>query len=169
MAKSQAQARPDQQTIERLVTEHYAAVYRFCARRAGEDAASDLAQETFLIMQKSYAKFQGKSKPSTWIIGIAQNVVRNHHRKTKIADVPLTDWLDPATPAHDKEICDRQALMQALGKLSPDHREAVLLHEIEGHTYAEIAEILSVPEGTVKSRLHYAFLQLRTQLAGGLQ
>jgi RNA polymerase sigma-70 factor (ECF subfamily) len=63
-------------------------------------------------------------------------------------------------------IVDRQALKDALSTLSEDHREVVLLHEVEGLTYQEAAEVLGVPEGTVKSRLHHAFLNLRRALLG---
>ena len=64
------------------------------------------------------------------------------------------------------QIVDREALRQALGKLSPEHREVVLLHEVEGLTYEDAAKVLDVPVGTVKSRLHHAFLNLRRMLSG---
>ena len=59
---------------------------------------------------------------------------------------------------------NKHALEQAMQKLSPEHREAVVLHELDGLTYEEAAQILGVPVGTVKSRLHHAFANLRKNL-----
>ena len=151
------------------MSEHYARVYRFCARRVGDEAAADIAQETFVTMQQNYGNFQGKSKLSTWLLGIAHNLCRAHSRKRKTDAMPLEYWLDPGAPAHDSEVCNRETLRVALGKLSEEHREVVLLHEIEGLTYAEIGEVAGIPEGTVKSRLHHAFANLRRELSGGVQ
>lgn len=153
--------RPD---LDKIVSENYARVYRFCARRVGESDAPDLTQETFVTMQKSIHKFQSKSELSTWLLGIALNHCRAHARKHKRDPLPLENWLDPSQPGPEAEVCHRQTLAAALQTLSEEHREVVLLHEIEGLTYAEIAEIANVPEGTVKSRLHHAFLNLRKQL-----
>ncbi len=156
--------RPDRHEFDQIVSEHYARVFRFCARRVGDDAAEDIAQETFVTLHQNFHKFNGDSKLSTWIIGIAHNLCRAQSRKRKLDPVPLEHWLDPGKPGPETEICHRETLADALKTLSEEHREVVLLHEIEGLTYAEIAEIAGVPEGTVKSRLHHAFLNLRKQL-----
>jgi RNA polymerase sigma-70 factor (ECF subfamily) len=68
-------------------------------------------------------------------------------------------------PTPEGQIVDREALRIALARLSPEHREVVLLHEVDGFTYDEIAEIAGIPVGTVKSRLYHAFLNLRQTLA----
>jgi RNA polymerase sigma-70 factor, ECF subfamily len=149
-----------------IVREHYPAVYRFCARRIGPDLAEDAAQETFLTAQKSLKRFDGRSSFSTWLFGIAHNHCRALSRKRK-AETPLEDiWLGEtmATSGQESQVIDREALRVALAKLSPEHREVVLLHEIEGLSYGEAAEVLGVPAGTVKSRLHHAFLNLRRAL-----
>ena len=151
--------------MARIAREHYDAVYRFCARRVGTDRAADVAQETFLTAQKVLHKFRGDSSITTWLFGIALNECRRAYRKVR-PEVSLLD-LDGAgsqpTSLQD-EVVDRHALNQALSRLSPDHREVVILHEVEGMTYEEAAVVLGVPVGTVKSRLHHAFLQLRRQL-----
>lgn len=163
-----AKPKADPTKVEQIVSEHYARVYRFCARRVGEQDAPDLAQETFVTMQQNLPDFQGKSKMSTWLLGIAHNHCRNHSRKRKDGLFPteyaVEHAFDLAAPPHDNEVCDRQTLAQALESLSDEHREVVVLHELEGLTYAEIAEITQVPEGTVKSRLHHAFANLRKQI-----
>lgn len=155
-------AERDMATIAR---NHYDAVFRFCARRVGFERAADASQDTFLTAQKVLHKFRGESNLTTWLFGIAHNECRRISRKTRCEPVLLE--IDPETPSHiggESAIVDRHALQQALLKLSTEHREVVVLHEIDGLTYEETAEILSVPVGTVKSRLHHAFLQLRRSL-----
>jgi RNA polymerase sigma-70 factor (ECF subfamily) len=148
-----------------IARQHYEAVFRFCARRVGVDRAADVSQDTFLTAQKVFHKFRGESNLRTWLFGIANNECRRASRKLRFE--PLLLDIDPEGPAlegTEGSIVDRYALQQALAKLSPEHREIVILHEIDGLTYEEAAAVLSVPVGTVKSRLHHAFLQLRRSL-----
>ena len=152
----------DMATIARR---HYDAVFRFCARRVGYDRAADASQETFLTAQRVLHKFRGESNLSTWLFGIAHNECRRSSRRQQLE--PMLLEIDPERPAEQRSeetIVNRHALHQALSKLSPEHREVVILHEIEGLTYEEAATILSVPVGTVKSRLHHAFQQLRRSI-----
>ena len=156
--------------IAAIAREHYDAVFRFCARRVGADRAADAAQETFLTAQKALRKFRGESSVSTWLFGIAHNECRRQMRKDRNLPMALEmDFAQPASEDSESAIVDRQALYQAMRKLSPEHREVVVLHELDGLTYEEAAAILGVPVGTVKSRLHHAFLNLRRSLfpAGG--
>jgi len=152
--------------MSRIAREHYDAVYSFCARRVGTERASDVAQETFLTAQRVLHKFRGDSSVTTWLFGIALNECRRSYRKIK-PEVALLEADGHASggASLQDEVVDRQALEQALSRLSGDHREVVMLHEIEGMTYEQAAEILGVPVGTVKSRLHHAFIQLRRHLA----
>ena len=148
-----------------IARQHYDAVYRFCARRVGIDRAADASQETFLTAQRVLHKFRGESNLTTWLFGIAHNECRRLSRRQRCEPVLLE--IDPECPSNQRNedaIVDRQALAQVMAKLSPEHREIVILHEIEGLTYEEAAEILSVPVGTVKSRLHHAFLHMRRSL-----
>jgi RNA polymerase sigma-70 factor (ECF subfamily) len=160
--------RPTAAELESIVRHHYDDVWRFCARRLGPDLASDAAQETFVTAQKRLKDFEGRSELRTWLFGIALNHCRNLARKRK-PEVPV-DWLtESAEPMHDgvdRSVVDREALRCALSNLSAEHREVVLLHEIDGLTYQEAADLLGIPVGTVKSRLHHAFLNLRAALRG---
>jgi RNA polymerase sigma-70 factor (ECF subfamily) len=171
-ALTQAAARGDAQAMEAVVRMHYASVYRFCVRRVGADAAQDVAQETFLTAHKQLRHFDGRSSLPTWLLGIAHNHCRNLARKRKPELTFEDEWtrieeMDTRSKADsEKTLIDREALRCALKALSPEHREVVVLHEVEGHTYEEAALILGVPVGTVKSRLFHAFLRLRTALAG---
>ena len=146
-----------------LVREHYSRVYRFCARRIGDDLAQDAAQETFVTMQRGLKRYEERSSFETWLLGIAHNHCRNLARKRRLDPVSLDAWVECGRN-EQPTIFDKEALRNALSKLTEEHREVVRLHEIEGLRYAEIAEILGVPEGTVKSRLHHAFINLRRLL-----
>ena len=148
-----------------IAREHYDAVFRFCARRVGPDRAADVSQDTFLTAQKALHKFRGESNLTTWLFGIAHNECRRVYGRQRCE--PLLLEIDPEIPSHpggEGAIVDRHALQHALSKLSVEHREVVILHELEGLTYEEASEVLSIPVGTVKSRLHHAFLQLRRSL-----
>lgn len=145
--------------VERLALDYYDVVFRFCARRVGHDRAADAAQEAFVTAWRVRQQFRGESSVTTWLLGIAHNECRRLSRKYRL-DVPLVEWL-ASGDSHECELVDREALRAAMADLSLEHREVVLMHEIDGLTYDEIAVILEIPCGTVKSRLHHAFLNLR--------
>lgn len=151
--------------IAELASRYYDDVWRFCARQVGPELGSDAAQETFITAMRRLDSFKAESTVKTWLFGIALNQCRNLRRKTG-REEPV-DWIEP-TPslrADNPELAiDREALRVALLKLSEEHREAVLLHELEGLTYQEIAEVVGVPVGTVKSRISNAFDRLRRDL-----
>lgn len=155
------------QDIGQIVREHYDCVYRFCARRIGIDFAADAAQETFLTAQKVIDRFAGRSDLKTWLLGIAHNECRRQARKRKLSPEPLPLCEPSCDDPELGALVDREALRSAFAKLSPEHRHVVFLKEVEGMSYEEAAKILGVPEGTVKSRLHHAFLQLRRSLGDG--
>jgi RNA polymerase sigma-70 factor, ECF subfamily len=152
------------EALRKLVCEHYAQVFRFCARRIGQQAAADITQEVFLTMQQTIKRFESRSSFSTWLLGIANNHCRNHARKAKAEWLPLETWFSPSV-SFESQIINTEFINTALAKLSEEHREVIVLHELDGLTYPEIATLLKIPEGTVKSRLHHAFQQLRTTYA----
>ncbi|MCH8275519.1 MAG: RNA polymerase sigma factor [Armatimonadetes bacterium] len=157
---SERAARGDREAMADIVRRHYSDVYRFCSRQVGAQAAEDTAQETFVTATRRIRRFRCESTMKTWLFGIALNVMRNQRRKTQT--LPLADWEYAARTGNPSDaLIEAQALRQALAKLSGEHREVVLLHEMEGFTYEECAEALGVPEGTVKSRLYHAFRKLR--------
>lgn len=152
----------DPEALRRLITEFYPRVYRFCANRVGPDLAEDVAQDTFLTMHKNLRKFRGDSSFTTWIFGIAHNHCRNEMRRKVLA--PLDEAPDLAEANPEEGVINRDLLRRTLQGLKPEHREVVILHELDEFTYAEISGILSIPIGTVKSRLHFAFIELRNRL-----
>ncbi len=149
--------------ITEIARGHYDLVFRFCARRIGADSAADAAQETFLTAQRVIGKYRGDAPLKTWLLGIAHNECRRVVRKHKL-DPPTLELRDDPSTNPESSWVDRQALTDAMAKLSQEHRDAVILIELDGLTYEEAAVVLGVPPGTVKSRLHYAFVILRRAL-----
>ena len=129
----------------------------------GKHLAEEVAQETMIAVWKGASKFAGRSKVSTWIFGIARNqaysLVRKEIRTERVPDVSLVQP-DPAPGIHRQE-----KVARALERLSDDHREVVFLTFYEGLSYGEIASILDIPTGTMKSRMFHAKKQLGEALA----
>ncbi len=157
----QAMPHVEKLDISQLAKQHYDRVFRFCSTRVGYHHAGDAAQETFVTAQRSLSKFRGESQPLTWLIGIALNECRRVNRNNQKAE-QLPEFRDETS--HEGQLINREILRQALSKLSDEHREVVSLHEIDGFTYEEIAQIAGVPVGTVKSRLYHAFTNLRKSI-----
>ena len=133
--------------------------------------ADDLTQEIFVALHASLPKFRGDAALSTFIYRVAMNHCLKHRARQKpeavaYDDLPLAaaDTHSPERTAANKELA--QTLETALGTLTEEHRQIVVLHELHGLTYNECATALGVPVGTVKSRLFHAFRKLRVQLEG---
>ena len=137
-----------------------------------EADAEDLTQEIFVDLYRSLSGFRGDSALATWVYRVALNHCRRYAGRLRAVTVPYDDTLGefeteehgPAQYAARRELSDQ--VYAALDDLSPDHREVVILHEMQELTYRECAAVLQVPEGTVKSRLSYAFRRLRGTLSG---
>ena len=140
-------------------------MFRFCARRIGADRAADAAQETFVTALRAVINFRGESEAKTWLLGIAHNECRRVSRRDKISELAVE--IDPETvvkASEETRWIDRSVLTAALHELSSEHREAVVMKEVDGLTYEEIGLILGVPAGTVKSRVHFGMMKLRESL-----
>lgn len=157
-------ARGEKDALEEMARMHYADVFRFCARNLNAQTAEDATQDTFMTAIKQIKKFRGESELRTWLLGIAMNVCRNHRRKLKNS-LPLQEW-DYLYNETEDSMINAEVLRNALAKLDDNHRDVVLLHEMEELTYEECAHILRIPVGTVKSRLYYAFKKLREIIDG---
>lgn len=123
-------------------------------RLVGESALKDLTQDTFLKAWENRHKFRGESLASTWLYRIAYNCAIDYLRKNKKfsqVEVVIEDLMDPQT-----DIQNRNLVEAAIKELSEEQRVVVLLHYVEDLSLREVAEILDIPEGTVKSRLSYA-------------
>ena len=164
----------DVEALEEVFLAYGARIHSLCRRMTGNEAdAQDLTQDVFLRVHRQAAKFSGRSRFSTWLFRLAVNHVRNFLRaESRRATSPILELREEALPPADgqlpEEVASRreeQALLdQLLQELPDDQRSVVLLRELEGMSYAKIADVLDIPLGTVTSRLVRARERLRTSL-----
>jgi RNA polymerase sigma-70 factor, ECF subfamily len=169
---------------EEIVQTYNRRIYNLCYRFAGSgDDAQDLTQEVFIKMYRTLASYDpSKGAFVTWVTTMTRNLLVDHFRKTKqdrMTDSidaasehedaqPLSQQIQDHSPAPDAHVRSREVgetVHAALGKLSPELREAVILRDLQDMDYREIATALRVPEGTVKSRINRG----RAELARLLQ
>jgi RNA polymerase sigma-70 factor (ECF subfamily) len=146
--------RRDAEAFRALYARHSAPVYGLLCRLVGRNAdAADLMQETWLRAVRHLALFRGQSAFRTWLTGIALNCYREWRRR-HARDVETVDGNGHHAAPRDAD--ETAAIAQILGRLHPDHREIIVLHDIEGFTHEEIAAALEIEPGTSKSRLSRA-------------
>ena len=158
---------------EELVRRHSRRVFNVCYRFVGNRTeAEDISQEVFLRVYKTLGSYRSAHGGfATWMTSVTRNLLIDHYRRTKRDR--LTDSLDDAMPVVENKESrgrrpDEQALLgelsgqvqTALTKLSPELREAVILRDLQQLEYAEIQQVLGVPEGTVKSRINRGRIEL---------
>lgn len=152
---------------------HTRRVYNLCYRFTGNGhEAEDLTQEVFLRIYKTLASYRALHGGfTTWMTSVTRNLLIDHYRRTR--QDRKTDSLDDESPRMEHiesgaRTPDRVAqahelseqVQRALGKISPELREAVILRDLQGLEYREIQDVLSVPEGTVKSRINRGRIEL---------
>lgn len=159
-----------------LVIRYQDRLYPTILRLAGcAEDAQDLMQEAFLLAFQKLDRFHGASSFYTWVYRIAVNLTLSGHRRRRAA----ARWRDEARGQSLELACDPResdpsaplerserdrAIQDALCALAPDHRAVVVMKEFDGLHYEEIAAVLGVPVGTVRSRLHRARCELRDRL-----
>ncbi len=150
-------SRPDR-AFERIYKRHVGDVYRYALAVMRNPAdAEDVAQTTFLNAYRAYIeKGQRPEKPQNWLIAIAHNVCRQRFRQSarRPSEVAFED--DIADTIVDEDAPTGEDIRRALGHLAFNQRAALVMRELEGRSYEEIAEILDCNLGTVKSRLNRA-------------
>ncbi len=157
--------------FEKLVTEYEKGVYAIALRMTSNpEDASDMTQEAFIKAYNSLQSFRGDSKFSVWLYRIASNVcldfLRSRNRKPTVSlsvedDEGEETQLDVADESQSPELLlerslTRDAVQRGLQALPPDYRQILLLREIQGLSYEEIADVLRIEVGTVKSRIFRA-------------
>ena len=169
---------------EEIVQRHHRRIYNLCYRFAGSaDDAQDLTQDVFIRMYRTLKSYNvERGAFVTWITSMTRNLLVDHFRKNRQARI--TDSLDSALSEHEdaptlgERIPDKgvppdagverretqETVHLALQRLSPDLREAVILRDLQDMDYREIAAVLRVPEGTVKSRINRGRAELARQL-----
>ncbi len=176
----------DEKAYEVLITAFQQPVYNLVSRLLNDPAdASDVVQEVFLKVFRKIGAFRGESSLKTWIYRIAVNEAYNYqrwfsrHRRQEVALEPEEEGglgyfqklPDPGRSPYDSVAeHERHALVEAaLARLNPSFRSAVVLRDIEELSYEEIADVLQVALGTVKSRILRGREALRKELAGRLE
>jgi RNA polymerase sigma-70 factor (ECF subfamily) len=158
----------DRSAFDALVSRHQRRVYNLAYRMLGRvEDARDAAQEAFLSCYRHLGSFRGDSAFGTWLHRITVNACYDSLRRRPPDPSPLSEVVEPA-PARDH--ADQAAaavdVQRALLAVPVEFRGALILHDIQGLPYEEVAEALDVPLGTVKSRLHRGRLALARALAG---
>jgi RNA polymerase sigma-70 factor (ECF subfamily) len=157
----------DRTAFSALVRHHQRSLYRYLLRMVGRpEEAMELTQETFVRAWQGLPQWQPDARFRTWLFTIGSNAALDVLRRRRTVEfVPLDDVFEAAHPGAGPE---RQAqatqevrrLEAALARLTPEHREILLLREVEDMSYEEIARVLGLTEGTVKSRLARARVAL---------
>ena len=177
---------PDQELIDRylagdtdafatLVRRHEGQVYRLCLRILGNpDDAADAAQDALVAVARKLGSFRGDARFSTWLHRVAMNACYDHLRAAKrrpmvrrLVDDASTPDLGPPVADHADEVAGTRDVAAALALVPEDFRVALVLADVQDLPYDEIARILEVPVGTVKSRVHRGRLALARALGIG--
>jgi RNA polymerase sigma-70 factor (ECF subfamily) len=148
----------DREAFDAVMRNHQDRVFSVCLRILGDrERALDATQDTFLTVFRKAGQFQGRSAVGTWIYRIAVNTCYDQLRRAqRRPSQSFPDHLDPSDPAAEEAMESaalRPEIEVALAQLPQDFRNAVVLSDLEGMSLPEVAEILGVPIGTVKSRV----------------
>ena len=170
----------DTAAFDILVRRHYQLAYNIAYRILGDpDQAADATQAAFVRACRARGRFRAEASCSTWLYRIVTNVCLDQVRQADKQPASLTLLADDETTAEQRDVPDEQAdpahhaqqhqrqqlVHNALQQLTAEHRAVVVLYDLNGFSYQEIAQMLELPVGTVKSRLNRARLILKELLA----
>ncbi|MBC7247495.1 MAG: sigma-70 family RNA polymerase sigma factor [Actinobacteria bacterium] len=170
----------DREAFEELVRRYHPVVLNMACRLLGNrDDAADVCQEVFILLLRKLGSFRGEAKFSTWLYRVSLNACHDHARRARrhvsLSESPGEDMPEmeqllpdeglegPEESMEREEV--RRKVQEAIRRLPPKFKEVIYLHDISGCNYKEVAEILDINLGTVKSRLNRA----RARLAGELE
>jgi RNA polymerase sigma-70 factor, ECF subfamily len=143
-------------SLNQLLVNHYDRVYAICRRMTGNDAdALDAAQDALIAIVRGLDRFDGRASFTTWAYRVTTNACLDQLRRDRRRPVSPLDPEAPRrdSPDLDQDVADRVSIDQALARLPTDFRAPVVLRDVIGLDYAEIAEVLDIPPGTVRSRI----------------
>jgi RNA polymerase sigma-70 factor (ECF subfamily) len=162
------------QAFNELVSRHQDKIYNIVLRFCGNpEDAGDVSQRAFINAFRKIGEFKGDAAFATWLYRIAFNQAvsfkrEGKHRERSLTpkdDEPFREPADDRNPTEGLESDEtRKKVRQALALLDESDRQVILLKDIQGCSYDEIASVLEIPKGTVRSRLHRARLELKTKL-----
>jgi len=172
----EAARRGDHRAFEALVVKYQDRIYRVVQRMVGgSEAVDDIAQEVFIRAYRSIGDFKGESSLYTWLYKIALNLCRNFYRTRgrrpvheEIGEDGSTTVLEAEGGSPEDEVLRREfweQLRRGLDGLPEEQREAVVLCDLEGMSYEEMADVMGVPIGTVRSRIFRGRRALQERLA----
>jgi RNA polymerase sigma-70 factor (ECF subfamily) len=147
-------AQGDRIALDALIERCYRPVWRYCATMTRAELADELAQDTFERALRALPKFRADASVTTWLIGIARHAcidrLRADRRRERVHGqlVELTDFR-----RDNGDVASRMGLLEMVGRLDPDRREAFVLTQLLGFSYLESANICGCPIGTIRSRL----------------
>ncbi len=157
--------RPSRADFDEVVAAYAPRVYAFVHRLVGGEDAEDAAQDVWIAVYRALPSYRGHARFSTWLFGVAVRVCGKRRRRRRLAQVEEAAAANlasgdpsPETAALRRELA--AVVRHAIDLLPPGQREAVHLRQLEECSYAEIAAILNVPLGTVRSRLHLGMARL---------
>jgi len=167
VARAQAGAR---EAVDELLRRHYDRLFAVCRRVAGNDAdAADACQEALLSIIKGLPRFDGRSSFKTWSYRVATNACLDELRRRKRRPLTVEELPEERSdaPSFEDRLTENSRLDAALKQLSEEFRVPVVLRDVGGLDYAEIAETLDIPPGTVRSRIARGRRHLADLLTAG--
>lgn len=165
----------DRRALDRLLRDQQPRIFAVCRRIAGNEAdALDATQEAMIAVVRGLPRFDGRSRFSTWVYRVATNACLDELRRRKrrpVVGLPEYDGtpieiVDDSGPGVGEQVADRLLVDEALATLPEDFRAAVVLRDLCQLDYAEIAEVLGIPAGTVRSRIARGRGHLADKLSG---
>jgi RNA polymerase sigma-70 factor, ECF subfamily len=159
----------DEAVFDELVERHRSRIYGLVCRLAGTGEADDLAQDVFVAAYKSLRSFRGEAAFGTWLYRIAIHTCSHHLRRRRPETLELDEREPDGRRERDPEARAMQRELQgmvrsAIHRLPYKLRAVIVLRDMHGMSYEEIAGVVGCPIGTVRSRLHYATQRLATHL-----
>jgi len=161
----------DRDALDVLLRRHVDLIHAVFSRLAGNPAdAADATQEALIAIVRGLPRFDRRAAPRTWMYRVATNAcldeLRRRGRRPRLGlDDAMAERPDPAPPV-DRTVTDRLTLDDALARLPDEFRVAVVLRDVQGMDYAQIAEVLEIPIGTVRSRIARGRQALAADLDG---
>ena len=159
----------DRDAADELLRRHYDRIYAVCRRIAGNEAdAMDATQEALLAIMRGLPRFDGRARFTTWAHRVATNACLDELRRRRRRPEPTEDTYEvaDAAPSFDDEHAVRDEIDQALARIPEQYRAPLVLRDLSGLDYAEIAEALDLAPGTVRSRIARGRAALARELGG---
>jgi RNA polymerase sigma-70 factor, ECF subfamily len=149
---------PNERALEELFRAEYSAVWRLCAALVDEPSADDLAQETFARAIRALGQFRCEALARTWLLSIARHICLDEirfrdRRRRRDSSLMLVAAIGPGRTAVEPDVSEEGAVVDLIACLDPERRDAFVLTQLLGFSYAEAAQICECPLGTIRSRV----------------